>query len=637
MNDSNSLEHQSSEKLETPEKVPSPPPPKDTTVDLVEKNDSDNESVEAASETKAYNDDNSSTDGAEATEEAEPVQENSEDKKSDTELEQDNSETVEEPQEDIVESNETPFNSITNSMIHITKSQILSSEQNAEECHEKPVFFTSTNTELIDSTYGKNYESQEQSETENSKSVESPKRTEMNSCVDLFDDVIMTKDLEDKITELSNSLITSVELRDAVENSDLTESCVDLGAEEPRPEEPSTEEPIAEESTKLAEEEVKEEVAGEYAPNTSMEIIDKKQCEEDYEKVEVESISTEVKETPKRKLEDEIYEKPLGGDSLLKKITQYGEELNGRDYRPSTGQMCTISYEACLKDSSTVVEKNDELSFILGDGDVISAIDLVVSLMAKNEKCEVVTEARHAYGSIGKKPDIQPNVTLTYQLHLKDFKDITELNLMEPVERLSLAEAKKLRGNFHFNRQDFHLAVNSYKKGLKYFDLQNLKDDDEKEDLAKFAELRKALLMNLALSDFKQNQYKKALTSLNEVLDIEGSHMKALYIKGKVLMHLGETQEAILSLTKAHELAKDNVEVKNELTKAQAKHKLQYEKEKKMYQKMMRGTSEEKEVKSNEQRSNNSASSILTYTVAGVIMAGATLGVAMLAKYKNLL
>lgn len=118
--------------------------------------------------------------------------------------------------------------------------------------------------------------------------------------------------------------------------------------------------------------------------------------------MEVESISTEVKETPKRKLEDEIYEKPLGGDSLLKKITQYGEELNGRDYRPSTGQMCTISYEACLKDSSTVVEKNDELSFILGDGDVISAIDLVVSLMAKNEKCEVVTEARHAYGSIGK-------------------------------------------------------------------------------------------------------------------------------------------------------------------------------------------------------------------------------------------
>lgn len=49
------------------------------------------------------------------------------------------------------------------------------------------------------------------------------------------------------------------------------------------------------------------------------------------------------------------------------------------------------------------------------------------------------------------------------------------------------------------------------------------------------------------------------MDSLNDVLQIEKSHMKALYIKGKVLMSLGETQEAIQSLSKAHELAKDNV------------------------------------------------------------------------------
>ena len=96
-------------------------------------------------------------------------------------------------------------------------------------------------------------------------------------------------------------------------------------------------------------------------------------------------------------------------------------------------------------------------------------------------------------------------------------------------------------------------------RGLKYFDLENLKGDEEKEDVMKFAELKKALLMNLALSDFKQTQYKKALASLNEVIEIENSHMKALYIRGKVLMNLGETEEAIISLTKAHDLAKDNV------------------------------------------------------------------------------
>jgi len=107
-------------------------------------------------------------------------------------------------------------------------------------------------------------------------------------------------------------------------------------------------------------------------------------------------------ELPKRNIENEIWEMPLGGQSLQKKILQYGDEVSGRDYRPNRSQMCTISYTACLKDSSVVVEQNDELSFILGDGDVISAIDLVVSLMSKNEKCDVITEARHAYGSLGK-------------------------------------------------------------------------------------------------------------------------------------------------------------------------------------------------------------------------------------------
>ena len=136
--------------------------------------------------------------------------------------------------------------------------------------------------------------------------------------------------------------------------------------------------------------------------NRSMEIIDKKQCEEDFEKVYALKTQMSDEVEPKRRVEDDVIEKPLGGDSLLKKITQYGEELMGRDWRPSSGQMCTISYEARLKDSEAAVEKNEDLSFVLGDGDVISAIDLVVSLMAKNEKCEMVTEARHAFGALGK-------------------------------------------------------------------------------------------------------------------------------------------------------------------------------------------------------------------------------------------
>jgi hypothetical protein len=33
---------------------------------------------------------------------------------------------------------------------------------------------------------------------------------------------------------------------------------------------------------------------------------------------------------------------------------------------------------------------------------MILALDIVVNLMDKDEKCEMITEARHAYGSLGK-------------------------------------------------------------------------------------------------------------------------------------------------------------------------------------------------------------------------------------------
>jgi FK506-binding protein 8 len=85
----------------------------------------------------------------------------------------------------------------------------------------------------------------------------------------------------------------------------------------------------------------------------------------------------------------------------MKKILQYGD---GDDFssRPKNGQVCVIYYDAFLYETSKLVEHEADYSFILGDGDVISAIDLVVSLMTVNEKCEIITEARHAYGSIGR-------------------------------------------------------------------------------------------------------------------------------------------------------------------------------------------------------------------------------------------
>jgi tetratricopeptide (TPR) repeat protein len=129
-----------------------------------------------------------------------------------------------------------------------------------------------------------------------------------------------------------------------------------------------------------------------------------------------------------------------------------------------------------------------------------------------------------------------------------------------------------------------------------------------------------------------------ALNTLNDVLQSQSDHVKALYIKGKTLVHTGDTAEAILVLKKALQLDSDNVEIKKELTKAQLKHKVQYENEKRMYKKMMDGVSPEAEIKklkSLKKSKGNSETGIITYVaIAGAVVA-ASVGLAVLLKYKN--
>ena len=103
----------------------------------------------------------------------------------------------------------------------------------------------------------------------------------------------------------------------------------------------------------------------------------------------------------------------------------------------------------------------------------------------------------------------------------------------------------------------YKLTLN-YNRGLKYFDLEYLKGDEEEKDLGKFLELTQALLMNLALSNFKLGEYREALNSVEKVLENQSKHIKALYIKGKILLQLGDTKEAINSLNQSLQLDPNN-------------------------------------------------------------------------------
>ena len=139
MENTNSLEHtQKNEYKEEEEavdlvEIESQPKPED--------NDSDNESKPEDNEEETNEVEEADNDQAENNEETE---------------EKESREADDEP----VDINVTPYNSITNSMIEITKSQLLGSEptsmnveQVLEECHENDEFITSKHSEMIESTY----------------------------------------------------------------------------------------------------------------------------------------------------------------------------------------------------------------------------------------------------------------------------------------------------------------------------------------------------------------------------------------------------------------------------------------------------------------------------------------------------
>ena len=151
------------------------------------------------------------------------------------------------------------------------------------------------------------------------------------------------------------------------------------------------------------------------------------------------------------------------------------------------------------------------------------------------------------------------------------------------------------------------------------------------------------------------DEYRETLNTLDKVLAVQSKHIKALYIKGKTLLLIGETQSAVQTLSQATQLDPANQEVRKELAKAQAKHKVQYESEKQMYKKMMSGVSKSQEAderridklkkssakrsaagnNNNNNSSNNNNSNIPYYLMAGLAVALVSVGVALFSRYKN--
>ncbi|XP_062412424.1 peptidyl-prolyl cis-trans isomerase FKBP8 [Sardina pilchardus] len=273
----------------------------------------------------------------------------------------------------------------------------------------------------------------------------------------------------------------------------------------------------------------------------------------------------------------------LGSGLLRKKVLESGE---GLDTRPKRGQIVQIKLKTSLSDD-TVVEEDSELSFTIGDGDVIQALDLAVQLMEMGEKALVEADAKYAYGSVGSAcPQVPPNSSLSMEVQLLSALDAPDLELMTPEDRIALAGEKRERGNTHYQRGDFAFAVNSYGLALQITEASS-KVDITSEEEADLLDVKVKCLNNMAAAQLKLEHYEAAMRSCVSVLVHQPENVKALFRYGKVLALKGEFAEAIRTLKRALKLEPSNKTIHAELSKLAKKHSEQKGAEQAMYKKML--------------------------------------------------
>ncbi|KAL9699819.1 hypothetical protein quinque_003260 [Culex quinquefasciatus] len=342
------------------------------------------------------------------------------------------------------------------------------------------------------------------------------------------------------------------------------------------------------------------------------------------------------KEEPK-----EEYMDILGNGTLLKKVLQ-----EGTDERPESRDIAVINFTGRLEDG-TIVEQEQGMVVQIDDVEVVQGLDMTLKLMNVGERAEVIVDARFAYGDQGYKNEdhpersVPPNAKITYTVELVSSKEEADLESKTYAARKDIGNKKRLRGNFWMKRQEYNLAIQSYRRALEYLDeseggITKPTADGEAEptnaDLQELLEDRMKVYNNLALAQLKIGANDAALKSVDHVLQCQPSNTKALFRKGKILHAKGETKEAIAFLQKAATLDEDDKLIQSELSKMILKSKREARNEKDLYQKMLGHAQKlEQKQKAAPVAQNQEASK---FKLWGYLMGSILIGVAGVAIYR---
>ncbi|XP_036005843.1 peptidyl-prolyl cis-trans isomerase FKBP8 isoform X1 [Fundulus heteroclitus] len=231
-------------------------------------------------------------------------------------------------------------------------------------------------------------------------------------------------------------------------------------------------------------------------------------------------------------------------------------------------QEVTVKMQGVVEDR-TVVEKDCKLVFVIGEGDVIQALEECVMSMQKGEIALLLTDSQYAYGLLGREPDIPAWAPLLYQLQLLDIRDKPDPLTLPIADRIRIGNQKRERGNVHFQREEYGLAARAYCVALEVLTTRSKDGNDVgmKEEEEEVREYRVKCLNNLAAAQLKLEQFDEALHTSRDVLTLQPDNVKALFRAGKLLSDKGVYDEAMEVLKQALKLEPTTKAIHAELSK----------------------------------------------------------------------
>jgi len=266
-----------------------------------------------------------------------------------------------------------------------------------------------------------------------------------------------------------------------------------------------------------------------------------------------------------------------------------GGNIRKRTLRPSSGAAPEVQDHVCASFSlrvarpkggdggegfdveadGPVLQRKERVWYKIGEGEAVPVLELALRHMRVGEELEAYGISRFAWGPDGL-PAIREgdadlpgdaDVLLTVELHeiKAETASVAEARLFE-------AGWRKRNGNDYYRHRDLRRAARAFAAALKLF-TEPLPDDAIPEELRERygAEATQLLVdcgSNLAAVQVALKNWPAARDAAVGVLEVDPSHVKALYRAGTAAMHLHDFAGATLAVKTALAADPDNAAVR---------------------------------------------------------------------------